>query len=49
MPFVSFNLILVDGTTYTVKNPDFIAIALPIGLAASVETAGDAASLARST
>lgn len=26
-PFVPFDLILVDGTTYTVENPDFIAIA----------------------
>jgi hypothetical protein len=26
-PFIPFDLVLVDGTTYTVTNPDFIWIA----------------------
>ncbi len=26
-PFVTFDIVLVDGTTYTITGPDFIAIA----------------------
>ena len=27
VPFIPFDLVLVDGTTYTVKNPDWISVA----------------------